>query len=297
MPNSVTCNDDPPCCSCHDAGTRHHVSPALILADVDDGNVEAYLERIGLDVRPPGARYLRDLQRSHLGSVPFESLSIHLDERISLAEAALFDKIVVRRRGGFCYELNGLFAELLSALGYEVTRLAASVYTGQSVGPPLDHVALRVVADGQRWLADVGFGAFAQYPLQFDVQGDQADPAGTYRIEQLANGDVLVAENGAPTYRLEPRSRELAEFGPTCWWQQTAPESHFTIAPICSILTQDGRVTVRGRTLIETTSNLRSEREVDDDGELLAIYRERFGIVLDRIPLPPPLSTAHAVHP
>ena len=250
-----------------------------------------------MDVRPPDVRYLRDLQRSHLRSVPFESLSIHLGERISLAEEALLDKIVARRRGGFCYELNGLFAELLTALGYEVTRLAASVFTGQSVGPPLDHIALRVVADGQRWLVDVGFGVFAQYPLRFDVPGDQSDPAGTYRIEQLANGDVLVAENGAPTYRLEPRPRELAEFGPTCWWQQTSPESHFTIASICSILTEDGRMTVRGRTLIETTSNQRSEREVDDDGELLTIYRDRFGIVLDRIPQPPPFQTAHALHP
>jgi N-hydroxyarylamine O-acetyltransferase len=263
---------------------------------VDDRNVEAYLERIGLKLRAPDESYLHDLQRSHLRSVPFESLSIHLGERISLAEEALFDKIVARRRGGFCYELNGLFAELLTALGYEVTRLAASVYSGQSVGPPFDHLALRVVADGQRWLADVGFGAFAQHPLRFDVRGDQADPAGTYRIEQLANGDVLVAENGAPTYRLESRPRELAEFGPTCWWQQTSPESHFTVAPICSLLTDDGRVTVRGRTLIETTSDQRSERDVDDDAELLAIYRDRFGIVLDRLPLPPPVSQAHAIH-
>jgi N-hydroxyarylamine O-acetyltransferase len=148
----------------------------------------------------------------------------------------------------------------------------------------LDHLALRVVADGERWLVDVGFGAFAQHPLRFDVGDDQADPAGSFRIEQLADGDVVVAENGAPTYRLEPRPRELAEFGPTCWWQQTSPESHFTVAPICSMLTADGRVTVRGRTLIETTSNRRSERDIDDDDVLLAIYRDRFDIVLDRLP-------------
>jgi N-hydroxyarylamine O-acetyltransferase len=251
---------------------------------VDDEQVGAYLERIGLERRSPDAWYLQDLQRSHLRSVPFESLSIHSGETISLTEHALFDKIVVRRRGGFCYELNGLFAELLAALGYDVTRLAASVYTGQSLGPPLDHLALRVVAEGERWLVDVGFGAFAHHPLRFDVGDDQVDPAGTFRIEPLTDGDVVVAENGAPTYRLEPRPRELAEFGPTCWWQQTSPESHFTVSPICSILTEYGRVTVRGRTLIETTSNRRTERDVDDDGELLAIYRDRFGIVLDRVP-------------
>jgi N-hydroxyarylamine O-acetyltransferase len=260
---------------------------------VDDRQVEAYLERIGVKVGAPDAAYLQELQRSHLRSVPFETLSVHLGERIRLAEEALFDKIVARRRGGFCYELNGLFADLLTALGYEVTRLAASVYTGESLGPPLDHLALRVIADDLPWLVDVGFGAFAQHPLRFDLESEQVDPAGIYRIEQLGNGDVVASENGAPTYRLEPRPRELADFGPTSWWQQTSPESHFTISPICSILTGDGRVTVRGRVLIETTDGLRSERQVDDDGELLAIYRDRFGIALDRVPLPPPESPRH----
>jgi N-hydroxyarylamine O-acetyltransferase len=250
---------------------------------MDATQVEAYLARIGLPLRSPDAGYLRDLQVAHLRSVPFESLSIHLGEHISLVEAALFDKIVVRRRGGFCYELNGLFADLLAALGFDVTRLAASVFDGQSYGPPFDHLALRVIADGEPWLVDVGFGAFARHPLRWYERDEQADPAGTYRIEQAADGDVVVLENGRPAYRLEPRPRGLAEFVPTCWWQQTSPESHFTEASICSVLTEDGRVTVRGRTLIETRSGTRSERQIDD-GELLTLYRDRFGIVLDQLP-------------
>jgi N-hydroxyarylamine O-acetyltransferase len=164
---------------------------------------------------------------------------------------------------GFCYELNGLFAELLAALGYDVDLLAASVATGDTYGPPFDHLALRVVAAGEPWLVDVGFGAFVHHPLRFDEAGEQIDPAGTYRLERLANGDIVVVESDQPVYRLEPRPRELAEFVPTCWWQQTSPDSHFTHGPICSILTADGRVTVRGRTLIETKSGARNERDVD----------------------------------
>src|SRR4051812_10193641 len=91
-------------------------------------DVHAYLERIRyhgpLD---PTAETLRRLQVAHLLSVPFENLSIHWGEPIELDDEALFEKIVVRRRGGFCYELNGLFATLLRALGFDVAMLSAGV--------------------------------------------------------------------------------------------------------------------------------------------------------------------------
>lgn len=91
--------------------------------------IDAYLARIGAR-RPaaPDAASLRELQEHHLSTVPFENLSIHLDERITLTEDALFDKIVMRRRGGFCYELNGAFAALLRGLGFDVTLLSAKVF-------------------------------------------------------------------------------------------------------------------------------------------------------------------------
>src|SRR3569833_2383178 len=95
-------------------------------------NVDAYLERIGA-ARSPG---LAALHRLHQTAVPFENLSIHLGEPVPLTPEDLYDKIVSRRRGGFCYELNGLFALLLENLGHEVTRLAARV----AGGPPFDHL-------------------------------------------------------------------------------------------------------------------------------------------------------------
>lgn len=102
---------------------------------LDDHQVDAYLARIGASSRPrAGAATLRDLQRRHLQTTPFENLSIHLGERVSLSVGDLFDKIVVRRRGGFCYELNGLFASLLTALGFEVTMLGGGVYGPRGLG-------------------------------------------------------------------------------------------------------------------------------------------------------------------
>ena len=95
---------------------------------MDETTLAAYLDRIGAG-RPPvlDEAALGDLHRAHLMAVPFENLSIHLAESISLGEDGLIDKIVTRRRGGFCYELNGAFALLLQALGARVVLAAARV--------------------------------------------------------------------------------------------------------------------------------------------------------------------------
>ena len=254
---------------------------------MDETAVAAYLDRIGA-TRPRvlDEAALGGLHRAHLLTVPFENLSIHLAEPISLAEGDLADKIVTRRRGGFCYELNGTFALLLEALGANVVRAAARVYGGGRLGPPFDHLTLIVrLADGSGpWLADVGFGSHSTYPLRYDSRHGQDDPAGPFSLADTADGDVDVLRNGEPQYRVEPRERRLADFIPTCWWQQTSPESHFTQSTICSRLTEDGRVSLSGRTLIRTSGGSRTEQQLPTDEAVLAAYRDHFGITLDRVP-------------
>ena len=247
----------------------------------------AYLDRIGVAGPAAGdAASLRTLHRAHQLAVPFENLSIHLAEPISLAEGDLTDKIVRRRRGGFCYELNGAFALLLEALGMRVSRVAARVYGAAGLSPPFDHLALVVrPADGSGpWLADVGFGSHSDYPLLLDAGGDQDDPAGRFRLADADDGDIDVSKDGQPQYRLETRERSLADCVPTCWWQQTSPLSHFTRSTICSRLTPEGRVSVSGRTLIQTRDGTRTEQPIEGDEALLAAYRDHFGVVLSRLP-------------
>jgi N-hydroxyarylamine O-acetyltransferase len=261
----------------------------------------AYLDRIDT-ARPAKAdsAALHALHRAHLLAVPFENLSIHLREPISLADGELIDKIVTRRRGGFCYELNGAFALLLRALGFDVRLLAARVFGDDWLGPPFDHLALLVrTADGDGpWLADVGFGSHSEFPLRFGERGQQDDPAGSFRLAETSAGtgfqadfeigpqagDIDVIRDGQPQYRLELRERALADFGPTCWWQQTSPESHFTRTTICSRLTAGGRVSISGHTLIRTADGKRTEEELTADAALLAAYRDQFGIILDQVP-------------
>ncbi|MFJ9242562.1 arylamine N-acetyltransferase [Streptomyces sp. NPDC101776] len=267
---------------------------------MNPAQVDAYLRRLGVQ-HPvsPTVDVLRELHLRHLRTVPFENLSIHLGEEIVLEEDRLLDKVVGAGRGGFCYELNGLFGALLTALGFDVALLAARVYGDEGrPGIPYDHLALKVrTVDGGVWLADVGFGTHSHYPLAFEERGEQKDPGGTFRV--VASGadaagdpdpdpdrDLDVVRNGRPEYRLETRPRLLGDFVAGAWWHSTSPASHFTRSLVCSRLMDDGgRVTLSGRGLTVTGADgTRDARELTTDEEVLTVYRERFGIELRVVP-------------
>ena len=257
-------------------------------------DVDGYLARIGA-VRPrrADADALAELQLRQLRTVPFENLSVHLREEIVLDPVALVDKLVRRRRGGFCYELNGAFAALLTALGFRVRLLEARVLEagGGSAGLPYDHLTLSVLpVDGSGpWLVDVGFGAFCERPLLLTSRVEQRDAAGVFRIVEAPYGDLEVFQDGEPQFRMSLRPRELAEFTAACWYHRTSPDSHFTRKPVCSLPTGDGRTTLSGRTLKRTVTGrpeLTCETELPDEAAVLDAYRRYFGIELDREPVP-----------
>lgn len=246
-------------------------------------NLDAYLERIGYDgPREVSAETLRALHLAHLYTVPFENLSIHAGEPIVLDDRALYEKIVSRRRGGFCYELNGLFAAALRAMGFDVAMLSAGVArpTG-GFGPNYDHMTLLVGLE-RRWLADVGFGDSFREPLLLDERGEQREGSRAYRIDEHDGDLTLVQRDGdgewEPQYRFTLEPRVYADYAEMCDYHQTSPDSHFTRNRICSLATPDGRITLSGNRLI-TTGPERSERELAD-AETAAVLRDRFGIVM-----------------
>lgn len=247
-------------------------------------DIKAYLERINYHGSlAPTAETLRQLQVAHLLAVPFENLSIHAKEPIVLEDEALFSKIVERRRGGFCYEANGLFAALLRALGFDVVMLSAEVANAEGgFGPDFDHMALMVTLE-QRWLVDVGFGDSFLEPLLLDERGEQAQGNRAYRI--LPDGSYLLLmqrEDEAEweaQYRFTLQPHEYADYAEMCRYHQTSTQSHFTRGRICSRATEQGRVTLSGMRFITTSKDSgRQERTLTSQEEYAEILREHFGI-------------------
>lgn len=257
-------------------------------------NPNRYLERIGWDGPDagrlePDADTLRRLHRRHLFRAPFENLDIHLKRRFTLDIPAVYDKIVARRRGGFCYELNGAFAWLLGELGFDVTLLSARVFGADGEpGEDFDHLALLVRLE-ERWLADVGFGDNFLDPLKLDSAEPQLDGLTTHRlVPKDASTHVLErwlpdrSATGAwtPQYVFTTRPREMAEFDEMCVFHQTSPESHFTKKRVCTLARPDGRITLAGLTLIETVLDERTETELAGEAEWAETLRQTFGVVL-----------------
>jgi N-hydroxyarylamine O-acetyltransferase len=249
-------------------------------------NIKAYLERINYQgPLAPTAETLRQLQLAHLLTVPFENLSIHAGQPIVLEDEALFTKIVEQRRGGFCYEANGLFAALLCALGFDVTMLSAAVaHGGGGFGPDFDHMALMITLE-RRWLVDVGFGDSFREPLVLEEPAEQIQGTRAYRI--LPDGPYLLLQQRIDgheweaQYRFTLQPHEYADFGEMCRYHQTSPQSHFTQSRICSRATAEGRVTLSETQLITTSErNERQEQLLSGPEEYASILREHFGIVM-----------------
>ena len=245
--------------------------------------IDAYLERIGYrGTRTPTAETLRQLHRAHLQAVPFENLDIALGRPLALSPSALYDKIVGRRRGGFCYELNTLFGWLLEQLGFEVTLLSARVFTDGRPGPAFDHMLLRVEGTTP-WITDVGFGDSFIEPLPLDGEA-RTQRGWVYRLSE-AGGEWTLHRHrpGAawePQYvfSLTPRTRD--EFDPMCRYHQTSPDSHFTRKSVCSRLTRTGRVTVSNGRFIVTTDGTRQEMIITDEQVYRRRLKKSFGIEL-----------------
>ncbi len=243
-------------------------------------DVARYLDRIGhRGVHAPSTELLFTLHLAHLTRVPFENLSIHQREPIELRADSLFDKIVNRQRGGFCYELNGAFAELLLALGYSVDRLAARVYGADGKhGIPFDHMCLRVESEGEAFLCDVGFGECFVTPLRFEERDEQHDGRAAFRIEGEQERDLWMRDRSGEWRReycftLTPYA--LADFEPGKIYHTTSPASHFTQKRICSLLTEQGRITLRDDRLIERVGDRVVESPIDAD-EWRRLLIERF---------------------
>lgn len=250
----------------------------------------AYLTRIQYrEPIRPDVQTLHGLQRAHMLAVPFENLDIGLKRPIRLDLESLWDKIVVRRRGGFCYEVNGLFGWLLEQIGFDVTYLNARDYHPEDdrFGINFDHLVLlvRVPNKPSRWLVDVGWGDTFTHPLEIDNHEWQEQGLRAYRLEPFREGYQLWQRGYQGEverqyfFDLVPH-RFPAEYEATCEYHQTSPQSIFTRKRIISRLTEDGRVSLDSGRLILTKNGQRSERPFKNEDEFHALLKQYFDITL-----------------
>jgi N-hydroxyarylamine O-acetyltransferase len=254
-------------------------------------DIARYLARIGYSgPRTPSAQALRQLHRAHLFSIPFENLSIGWGEPIELNDVAHYWKIVECRRGGFCFEQNGLFAWALRELGYDVTLLAAEVYSNQpgheGYGPEFSHLALRVDVD-EPMLVDVGFGDSFVNPMVMRLGAIHREPPSReYRITEEGGRFALemrqLSGEFKPRYRFALTPRHIDQFEVMCQFHQTSPESHFTQHRIVTLARPDGRITVVDQRCTETTADGVETTSYLEEYEIAEVLERRFGIVVPR---------------
>lgn len=231
--------------------------------------IDSYLDRIGFTADPKAdLATLAGLQRAHMTAVPFENLDVFHRRGVHTSADWSVPKIVEKGRGGWCFELNGAFGELLSGLGFSVTRLAGGVMLGGGNPPDdPDHLTLRVDLDAP-YLVDVGFGDSAIRPLRLDDAGPQDGGDRTYRFRRDDKFTYLEAqgedEDGgwAPSFRFDATPRELADFDSRSNYLQNEPGLHWTEAPFATRLIGHGsdrvwllkdRIKLRRDGHIETT--------------------------------------------
>lgn len=251
-------------------------------------DIHGYLRRIKYDGDlTPNAETLRHLHRAHMFAVPFENLDIHIKRPISLEIDDIYAKLVTGKRGGFCYEQNGLFASILREMGYRVDMMEARVNDGEeNFKTPYDHMTLIVHLE-ERWLADVGFGDSFIEPLRLDVTETQVIDGKSYRLKHdgaVGYYETYNEERGwRVAFRFDMTPRKISDFTGGCHYHQTSPNSHFTQKRVCSLARPDGRITLSDLTFIETINGERQERELQDEAEFTALLKSQFDVALTEI--------------
>lgn len=245
----------------------------------------AYLARIGYrGGLEPTPVTLRALHRAHLRAIPYENLDLHLGRRLPLDPEAAFDKLVTRRRGGWCYEMNGLFAWALETLGFEVRLLAGGV-GWETLGRRArgNHLVLLVMLD-RPYLADVGFGDGFLDPLPL-VPGRYRQGFLEFVLERREDRWVLHNHpaGSAPSFDFGLEPWRLEDFSARSEELQTSPDSAFVQKTVCQRHTRHGLATLRGAVLRTLTSAGGTERTVATAEEYDRVLRRIFGLRIEEV--------------
>lgn len=249
----------------------------------------AYFDRIDYrGAAEPNLEVLQDLMTAHTGSIPFENLDPLMGVPVDdLSPEALTDKLVYRRRGGYCYEQNGLMGYVLAEIGFRVRRLAGRVVWMQPPDAPLGaqtHTALAVTFPGSQgsYLVDVGFGGQTlTSPIRFETGNAQQTTHEPYRLNDRGDGLVLqalVRDEWKPLYVFGTQTVPQIDLRVGSWYVSTHPESHFVTGLMAALTTADARYNLAGRHLTVHRAGGSEKIRLDDAAAVVDALGERFGI-------------------
>ena len=250
-------------------------------------DLKAYLEMIGItQVKEPSLEFLDELIAAHQSTVPFDNLDICERNLVpSLGVRDLFDKIVTRKRGGYCFELNGLFCSLLKALGFSARPCMARVLLRPIPHPLISHRANIVTINGKRYYADVGFGgpqpAFA--PLIEDG-ASRTERGHTFTMRRVDHSWWEVGYQGSKeeersVLRMCTMAVGEEDFVPLSFFQATYPQSVFKLNRMVNIMTESGALNLRNETFTVFENGQKMVTEIHDEEAVVQLLEKRFGIV------------------
>lgn len=240
-----------------------------------------YKEKIKLNIKT-----LKELHKYHILSIPFEDLDIHLNNPIKLDLESVYKKVILKNRGGFCYELNFLFYNFLKQIGFECKIVSSKIYDKNgTLGPEFDHMSIIVKLE-ENWLLDVGYGDLFIEPLKIKGKHSKKDWFKTYQLNKTGETTYLLSEsrNGATfkkRYEFDERPRRIEAFYDQCEFKQYSENSYFVKNRICTIPTKRGRITLLNNKLIKREGELREEYEIKTESRFYQLLKEEFGIELE----------------
>ena len=245
-------------------------------------NVAAYLHRLGVERGKADLAFLKKIHKAHLLAIPFENLDIHYGKKIILDIRPIFEKVILNKRGGFCFELNSLFYHLLIHLGYDAYLASARVFKDAGYTPEFDHMIIIVRLDGLNYLADVGFGSLFTEPKQINSQA-QLDYTEYFKFFKDPDDHLILKRSSdgvvySTAYKFDLIRREMIEFMGRCVYHQESPESHFKQNKLITQLFPEGRITLTDRKLKLHLKGELKELPVMNEDEFLSKLEDHFGV-------------------
>lgn len=232
-----------------------------------------------------GYACLSTLHRCHVMTIPFEALDVQLNRKISLELHDVYTKVVSKKRGGFCYELNYLFYSFLSKIGFNCFMVSSKIFDDVAYGPDFDHMSV-IVRLEEDWLVDVGFGDLFIEPIKVHVMDIQPDQFKKYKIVQKENDQYLLTESlkdkndFKKKYIFDLTKRSIVEFADQCYYKQYAPESYFVKNRVCTLPTEFGRKTIMNDLFKVKYKGEVQETIIKDDAQYIELLHSEFGITL-----------------